>query len=217
MRVKAVSGKFSASETIDIQVRNPHASIMNVEHTVLSQGQKTLSWNQADKVTLEVSALPSVNFSQMYSFVTGYSHYCTEQLSSRAMYLLYARGFLEPTQRTEAEQMIREILKVISTRQLPDGGFGYWDSSVKSHQWATSMAGEVMTEALRQGFAVTSDGYDKWIQYQSDQAKKYTHSTERAVDLQQAYRLYTLALAGKEQTSAMNRLKESRTISVMFF
>ena len=70
-----------------------------------------------------------------------------------------------------------------------------------------------MTEALRQGFAVRSDGYDKWIQYQSDQAKKYTHSTERAVDLQQAYRLYTLALAGKEQTSAMNRLKESRTIS----
>lgn len=213
--VKATSGSYTASETINIEVRNPHAPIVTVDHAVFSKGEKIFTWDtdKADKVTLEMSTLPSVNFSQMYSFVNNYSHYCTEQLSSRAMYLLYARDFLGPAQRTEAEQMIRGILKEISTRQLRDGGFGYWDSSTSAHQWATSMAGEVMTEAMRQGFAVLSDTYIGWIQYQTERAKKYVHSTAKAADLQQAYRLYTLAMAGKEHTAAMNRLKESKSIS----
>ena len=213
--VKATSGSYTASETINIEVRNPHAPVVTVDHAVLSKGEKMFTWDsdKADNVTLEMSSLPSVNFSQMYSFVNNYSHYCTEQLSSRAMYLLYARDFLEPAQRTEAEQMIRGILKEISTRQLPNGGFGYWDSSTSAHQWATSMSGEVMTEAMRQGFAVLSDTYNGWIQYQTERAKKYVHSTAKAADLQQAYRLYTLAMAGKEHTAAMNRLKESKSIS----
>jgi uncharacterized protein YfaS (alpha-2-macroglobulin family) len=75
------------------------------------------------------------------------------------------------------------------------------------------MAGEVMTEAMRQGFAVLSTTYEGWIEYQTELAKKYAHSTAKAADLQQAYRLYTLAMAGKEQTAAMNRLKESKSIS----
>ena len=70
-----------------------------------------------------------------------------------------------------------------------------------------------MTEALNQGFAVGSGTYQKWIEYQIAQSKSYSHSTKNADDLIQAYRLYTLALAGKEQTAYMNRLKEAKKIS----
>lgn len=213
--VRATSSDYSATETINIEVRNPHAPIVTVLQKAVGQGEEVLSWSpeMADKITLEISTLPSINFNRVFSFVSNYTHYCTEQLSSRAMFLLYARQFLEQSEQVKTEQAIREILKVIASRQLPDGGFGYWDSSTKAHLWATSMAGEVMTEALNQGFAISSDSYRKWADYQSLQSKRYTHSTDKAADLQQAYRLYTLVLAGKEQTAAMNRLKESKSIT----
>ena len=213
--ITAKSGKHTAAQIVDIHVRNPHTPVTAIEHALLTDGSHTFSWTpkQCQKVTLEMSGMPSVNFNRVYSFVKNYSHYCTEQLSSRAMFLLYARRFLDPIQRDGAEIMIREILRVLATRQLPDGGFGYWDAATYSHQWATSMAGEVMTEAMNQGFGVSSDSYSKWLEFQAAQSRNYTHKTVNAADLQQAYRLYTMALAGKEQIAAMNRLKESAEIS----
>ena len=213
--VKATSGSHTATETINIEVRNPHNVIVSTEPKVLAAGDETFEWgaDRSTKVTLEFATLPSVNFEKVYSFVKNYSHYCTEQLSSRAMFLLYGRRFLASDKQAEAEQMIREIIKEIASRQLPDGGFRYWNNSSAAHPWATSMAGEAMTEAINQGFAVPTDTYRKWIDFQVAQAKRYSHSTENAADLQQAYRLYTLALAGKENTACMNRLKEAKTIS----
>ena len=213
--VKATSGTHTASETINIMVKNPHEVIVDTEQKLLGTGETQFVWNadNTGNVTLEMSTLPSINLDKVYSFVKNYSHYCTEQLSSRAMFLLYGRKFLSGEKQAAAEQMIRGILKEIASRQLSDGGFRYWKNSASAHEWATSMAGEAMTEALNQGFAVASGTYQKWIDYQIAQSKSYSHSTKNAEDLIQAYRLYTLALAGKEQTAYMNRLKEAKKIS----
>lgn len=212
--VTAVSGSHKASETINVQVRNPHQTIVTSQQKLLDNNEETFVWNKdSEKTTLEISTLPSINFEKVYSFVSNYYHYCTEQLSSRAMFLLYGRKFLSEKSQKEAEQMIREIIKELGTRQLSTGGFRYWSSSDSAHQWASSMVGEVMTEALGQGFAIPSDTYAKWIDYQVAEAKRYTHSTKKAADQQQAYRLYTLALAGKPQFAYMNRLKEAKSIS----
>ena len=75
------------------------------------------------------------------------------------------------------------------------------------------MVGEVLTEARRQGFAVSSQCYDRWKEYQNSVARRYRHSTTNAADLMQAYRLYTLVLAGEQPTAAMNKLRESKSIS----
>ena len=213
--VKACSGTHTASETINIMVKNPHEMIVDTQQKLLGAGEAKFVWNadNTGSVTLEMSTLPSINLDKLYSFVKNYSHYCTEQLSSRAMFLLYGRKFLSAEKQAAAEQMIRKILKEIASRQLSDGGFRYWKNSASAHEWATSMAGEAMTEALNQGFAVASGTYQKWIDYQIAQSKSYSHSTKNAGDLIQAYRLYTLALAGKEQTAYMNRLKEAKKIS----
>lgn len=213
--IHAQSGNHTASETINIEVRNPHDVVVDLQHKVLDGGVEKFEWDacRCDNVSLEVSALPSINFENVFSFVKNYPHFCTEQLSSRAMFLLYGRQFLPAAEQKEAEQILRNILKELVSRQYYDGGFRYWNTSTASHQWATSMAGEVMTEALSQGFAIPADTYQKWVDYQIAQARKYAHSTTRAADLQQAYRLYTLAIAGKEQMASMNRLKESKTLS----
>jgi uncharacterized protein YfaS (alpha-2-macroglobulin family) len=213
--IKAACGEHSAVETVHMDIRNPHPQVVTVEHKVLGSGSGKFSWksDQDGSISLEAASMPSVNFSGIMAFVQNYSHYCTEQLSSRAMFLLYGRKFLSNGEQVKAENSIREILKVLSTRQMPNGGFRYWDTSTEPHLWATSMVGEVMVEARNQGFAVHADMLDKWITFQSAQAMSYTHITDRGADQQQAYRLYTLVLAGQEPTAAMNRLKEAKSIS----
>ena len=213
--VTATSGSHKATETVNLEVRNPHAVMVTSQQKVLEQREETFAWDgcQPGKVTLEVSTLPSIDFAKTYTFVRDYYHTCTEQLSSRAMFLLYGRKFLGKEEQKKSEEMIRAILKELPVRQHHNGGFRYWDFTEAEHEWATSMVGEVMTEALNQGFAVPTGTYQKWITYQTEQAKRYTHTTKNAADLQQAYRLYTLALAGKPQFAYMNRLKEAKYIS----
>ena len=129
------------------------------------------------------------------------------------MYLLYARRFLHENEQHQAEEALPDILKNILFRQLPNGGFAYWPGYSDAHPWVTSMAGEVMVEARRQGFAIDRKAIDRWATYQKTAARDYRHTTVCAADLVQAYRLYTLALAGEQPSAAMNRLRESRNLS----
>jgi uncharacterized protein YfaS (alpha-2-macroglobulin family) len=74
-----------------------------------------------------------------------------------------------------------------------------------------------MLEAKAKGYALPTGMLDKWIKYQQNVAKNWTKATSDAYendDLMQAYRLYTLALASAPELGAMNRLRESKTLSV---
>ena len=70
-----------------------------------------------------------------------------------------------------------------------------------------------MIEARRQGFVVANQTIDRWKSYQNSASRSYRHTTDKATDLIQAYRLYTLVLAGEQPTAAMNKLRESKSIS----
>ena len=53
----------------------------------------------------------------------------------------------------------------------------------------------------------------KWISYQQKQAKQWRFEKQDGNDFAQAYRLYTLALAGSADLASMNRLRETVGIS----
>lgn len=214
--VTATGGGRTASDTVRIGVRNPLPDLLTSQSRILRGGESCqVTWPEftAGEARLELATMPVINFSGAFSFVENYAHYCTEQLSSRAMYMLYARRFLDAGGQRRAEAVLPELLKAIVSRQLANGGFAYWPGNTVAHDWVTSMAGEVMTEARRQGFAINSQCYDRWAAYQLDAARRYRHTTDGAAGLRQAYRLYTLALAGKELPAAMNRLRESKSLS----
>jgi uncharacterized protein YfaS (alpha-2-macroglobulin family) len=70
-----------------------------------------------------------------------------------------------------------------------------------------------MTEAERMGYSIPSGFKQKWISYQKKIAQDWRFDTrykQSAND--QAYRLFTLALAGQPEKGAMNRLRESSGI-----
>lgn len=213
--VSADGGGDTASETIYIAVRNPLPPVITTYAKTLRPGEKyDFAWTPFSHGTaqLEVAAMPKIDFSGAFAFVDSYGHYCTEQLSARAMYLLYAYRFLSATEQAQAREALPKILKMILSRQTSDGGFAYWPGS-EVNEWATSMAGKVMMEARRQGFAVADRYIERWREYQQRRARAYRHSHEHGEDLVQAYRLYTLVKAGDEPVAAMNRLRESRVIS----
>lgn len=214
--ITARGGGQSVTETVHIEVRNPLPDIVTSESHTLRNGERYMfEWTGFSEgtVRLELAPLPAIDFGGAFAFVERYAHLCTEQLASRAMYMLHARRFLGEDERMRAEKVLPGLLKTIEMRQLSDGGFAYWPGYAEAHDWATSMVGAAMTEARWQGFPVSAQSYDRWKEYQHDAARRYRHTIERGADLRQAYRLYTLALAGEQPTAAMNKLRESKQLS----
>lgn len=212
--VTAESGSYKASETINVEVRNP-ANPAALSESRLIKGGKTETFTfepfEADDnhwAKLQLSNFPAVDFNGLFSFVKNYQYDCTEQLSSRGMVLVYTKKFLSEDNAAKADTMINEILQALYQRQLPDGGFAYWPGQAVSDEWASSMAGQFMSEAATLGFPVNKGVLAAWRKFQSKAAGNYKHTEKfKSFDLQQAYRLYTLALAGSADEGAMNRLK----------
>ena len=214
--ITAAGGGHTAKETIYIDVKNPMPDIITSDFMSLNgHKQHTFKWPKMTNgdVRLSLSAVPMIDFNGVFSFVKSYPHECTEQLSSLAMFLLHAREYLSDEDKAWAEKTIPVIIKRIVSRQRFSGGFVYWSCLHDSNEWVTSMAGEVLIEAQRQGFFVHSQVLEKWKEYQKSAAKGYNHTAEGADDLQQAYRLYTLALSGENSVASMNKLRVSQNLS----
>jgi len=97
--------------------------------------------------------------------------------------------------------------------QLVNGGFSYWQGNNTPDDWSTSYVGHFMLEAEKKGYVLPLVFKQKWIQYQQQAAKQWRFANTYRNDIAQAYRLYTLALAGKADMSSMNRLRETVGIS----
>ena len=75
-----------------------------------------------------------------------------------------------------------------------------------------------MLEAKSLGYQLPIGFLDKWVSYQNKRANNWTsnsrkHYYYRSEQLIQAYRLYTLALAGKPALGAMNRMREMSNLT----
>lgn len=213
--VTAVGNGQRAVEQIAVEVRNPLPEIVTSRTRTLPAGaSERFEWQASSqgKVRMSLTSIPAIDFEGAFAFFENYAHECTEQLSSRALYLLHARRFLPEEERLRAEKTLPALLKAIASRQLSDGGFVYWPGMAEAHEWVTSMAGAVMTEARRQGFNVPTATYGRWIHHQTEISRRYRHTGDQTGDLQQAYRLYTLVQAGERPSAAMNRLRESEQL-----
>ena len=219
--ITAEGGGFKANETIHIDVVNPNPPKAETWSKMLSAGEQAdFSWagrvpEEGESAVLEIAGFPAIDFTGAFEFVHGYKHLCTEQLSSNTFFLLYARNFLNTDDKAQADELLPALLSHLMSRQLSDGGFVYWPGYSYSNPWATSMAGQVLMEAKRQGFQVQQRAIDNWVQFQKQSARNYKHSERYNLnDLDQAYRLYTLALSRNADLGAMNRLKETAGISL---
>jgi uncharacterized protein YfaS (alpha-2-macroglobulin family) len=226
--VVATSGNEKAIHEISIEVRNPNNPQTKVSDFVIEAGQEWSTSYQpfgtagTNEVVLEVSTIPPVNLGDRLKYLIQYPYGCVEQTTSSVFPQLYVRDFVDnPEMVKRIDENIKSGIQRLRRFQLPEGGLTYWpgNNGYDVCDWGTTYAGHFMIEAEKKGYSLPTGFLSAWKQYQKKLARNWTGSTNKNGyysnnDLDQAYRLYTLALANEPETGAMNRLKEKSDLSI---
>lgn len=228
VKVIAKSGNERAEYEIEIDVRNPNPRVTEVVEG-LAQGGQNLSKpftppgiSGTNHLVLEVSAIPAMDLSRRLKYLVQYPHGCVEQTTSSVFPQLFVGDVIELDDRMQKDitRNVKAGIQRLKGFQRNSGGFSYWPGDQEVSAWGTTYAGHFILEAERKGYTIPSGMKNSWIKYQRRAARdwkkksRYSSGYYRLDDLEQAYRLYTLALANKPELGAMNRLKEQDDLSV---
>jgi len=205
---------------IDIVNPNPISSEI-IDKTISTSAEETISFSTfgvpgSNSATIEFSTLPPMDFSRRLQYLVRYPHGCVEQTTSSVFPQLYLADIFDlPHEKTQQIQTnIENGIKRLGFFQRPNGGMSYWMGENSSNDWGTSYSGHFMIEAEKKGFVLPLTFKSNWLKYQKQAAQNWRPSYKTYhSDLAQAYRLYTLALAGSPELAAMNRLREFSEIS----
>lgn len=219
VKITATSGSEKAVYEVEMDVYNPNPLTHYVQSAVISENQTTnlkpAILGDKSSVVLEISSFPGVNLHQRLNYLISYPHGCAEQITSGVFPQLFLSDFINLT-KEKSEEVRRNVTAAIGKlheNQLPNGGFSYWKGSKFVDQWVTSYIGQFYVEAEKKGFVLPSGSKTSWINFQNEQARRWSYQAEYQSDFLQAYRLYTLALSGNANMGAMNRLRETKDIS----
>jgi uncharacterized protein YfaS (alpha-2-macroglobulin family) len=229
IKLIATSGSEKAEYDIEIMVRNANPKIYSITGKIIAAGQ---TWDGTYQLTgmegtnavgIEVSAIPPINLKNRLDYLIQYPHGCIEQTTSAAFPQIYLNAVTElsQAQKTKTEENVKSALYRLRSFVTVEGGFAYWPGERYSNLWGTSYAGHFIIEAEAQGYAVPQLIKTNWIKFQKREANEWNKSKQKGDyysysqnDFDQAYRLYTLALAKEPEMGAMNRLKEYKDLSL---
>ncbi|MDR0988461.1 MAG: alpha-2-macroglobulin [Prevotellaceae bacterium] len=221
----ASGGGHQSKERIELEVRNPNPPVTLRSNGWVEAGQNLTLSSPAgntllsgDSLTLEVTRIPPLDFHRRLDFLEHYTYDCTEQLTSKALPLLYVSRFKEVSgaEALNLKININEAIARLYGRQHPSGGFVYWPADASANDWVSSYAGLFLVLAAENGYSVQSSVLAKWKNFQRTAAQSWRNPNRPGsyADFVQAFRLYTLAIAGAPQSGAMNRLKEQPDLSL---
>jgi alpha-2-macroglobulin len=225
--IEANGAGESAKSEIEILVRNPMPMMTSVLADKVEPGAEWVpnfnaqQYASTEALTLEVTALPPMSFTQHLDYLIHYPHGCLEQTTSGAFPQLYVDGLvpLSAKKRAEVTKNISVAINKIINQQESSGAFAYWPGGYVS-DWASTYAGHFLLEAKSKGYAVPDQVLEKWTTFQTNVARSWRKQADdpnrywygHDDELTQAYRLYTLALAGKAPIADMNRLREEKNL-----
>jgi uncharacterized protein YfaS (alpha-2-macroglobulin family) len=228
--IVAKSGGETAKYDFEVDVRSPNPLVTEVQEMAISPGE---SWSPeiaftgiegTNMATLELTPFPSLNLDQRLKYLINYPHGCLEQTTSAAFPQLALNNLMElPVDyKISIENNIKAGLEKLRLFQTYSGGFGYWPGNTEANDWGTNYAGHFMLEAEAKGYKLPSGLKENWLKYQKKKADAFSFAKVNNPnptyypheELTQAYRLYTLALAGSADLGAMNRMREFPNLSV---
>jgi uncharacterized protein YfaS (alpha-2-macroglobulin family) len=222
VKIKARCGNETASFDIDLEVRPPSAAVATAfSNLVSSNASKILSYEAigikgSNKGKIEFSSMPPLNLEKHFYYLIQYPHGCIEQTTSSVFPQLYLSKFmtLSPQLESEISFNIKSGIERLSHFQVfSSGGMSYWPGEYEANTWGTNYAGHFLIEAQKLGYNLPPGMLDKWKKFQKNKANSWAAGDQNS-DLEQAYRLYLLALAKSPELGAMNRLRENSGLSV---
>ncbi len=220
LRVIAEGGGVRAEEAIEVDVRLPSIPETRVQQESVG-GRRT--WQEeirlpglpgTNSLVLEVSRIPPLDLGRNLAYLIQYPHGCVEQTTSSVFPQVYLDKLvrLSPEKLLAVQKNVEKGIERLRFFQVPSGGFGYWPGHLEANEWASSYAGHFLVEAGKRGYSLPANMLPRWIEYQQRQANTWKPDGDRE-GMRQAYRLYTLALAGAPELGAMNRLREEADLS----
>ncbi len=221
IQIEATSGNEKATYEVELDVVNPNPVTVNSKSVVVEpNGTAAIEWEKfgidgSNKATLELSTFPGINLTSRLNYLISYPHGCSEQITSGVFPQLFLGDFMElsASQKESTQHNVNAGIKKLAERQLADGSFAYWSGSRYFDDWSTSYIGHFFLEAEKRGYALPVGSKANWLAFQQKIARQWRFENRYRNDLAQAYRLYTLALAGKPDLPSMNRLRETKGIS----
>ncbi|HRD43742.1 MAG TPA: hypothetical protein PLN30_08295, partial [Ferruginibacter sp.] len=223
VKLMASSGGEKADYEVELNIRNANPFITHVTPYTLEPGK---AWNvtasaigspNTSTSVVEISSVPSMNLQKRLEFLIQYPHGCIEQTTSAIFPQLVLNQLteLDDSKKAAIEKNIKAGIAKLQNFQRPNGGFSYWPGMAESDDWGTNYVGHFLLEAQANGYFVSDYMLQQWKNYQKAKANSWTVTGENyyGADLDQAYRLFTLALAKAPELGAMNRLKEFKYLS----
>ncbi len=230
IKVIAKSGSHQAEYDVELDVRTPNPRMTKVVDGMIEPGQKWTSdydpigMAGTNNGMVEISNIPSLNLETRLKYLVRYPHGCIEQTTSSVFPQLYLSNLLDlsPEQKIEIEGHIKAGINRLKGFQIYTGGLSYWPGDTEhASEWGTNYAGHFMIEAKNKGYDMPPGFIDNWIKFQKQRAnswaadmggnRNYYYSSGQLI---QAYRLYTLALAGSPALGAMNRMRSIKNLGL---
>lgn len=222
IEVLASGSGEKASYKVEIDVENPNPiSQKTTQYTLTENEEQTINFDTfgvagTNGATLELSTVPPMDFGRRMEYLIQYPHGCIEQTTSGAFPQLYLADVFDITfdKKKDIQENIQAAIHRLGNFQTGSGGLSYWPGEREADEWGTNYAGHFMLEAKAKGYALPLTFMSNWLRFQKNEARQWRNSDTRYnQSLTQAYRLYTLALAGQPELAAMNRLRESKNMS----
>ncbi len=188
--------------TVPVQVNDPQ--VVRVSRLTLAKGQEfTFDQNAFDglipgsgKATMAVGPIARLNAPGILAALDRYPYGCTEQMTSKALPLLYFNDMavaLDLPQAGDIRKRVNETITEILTNQSSSGSFGLWGPS-SGDMWLDAFVTDFLSRAKARGFEVPDlalrqalDNLRNQVNYQAD----FDHGGEAL-----AYALMVLAREG---------------------
>jgi uncharacterized protein YfaS (alpha-2-macroglobulin family) len=217
LRFHAKAGKFESRSEVYIDILSPNPVTTRYQRKMLEPGKR---WETTIKphgiegtnhTALEISTAPPIDLDRRLRYLIRYPHGCVEQTTSSVFPQLSLPKLvkLDKTMREELDRNVEAGIERLRGFQTSEGGFSYWPGRSRANDWGSTYAGHFLVEAQKAGYFVPPEMLADWLGYQQRNAQSWVTGSQRS-SLGQSYRLFTLALAGKPEMGAMNRLREQQ-------
>jgi len=217
LSINASSANFTANSKVEFFVDNPNPIAHQVKEFWIEPGQTqqevigSFGSQGTRQNSISVSVFPGRSVEDMRKELIHYPHGCAEQTSSIAFGQLYLDQIIEldAQSKSEISRNVTAAIQKLSGFQKTNGGFSYWQHESDPSDYVSSYIGHFLLEAKRLGYQVSMDLVNNWKAYQLRTSRNYEiKKSDYGVYLEynQAYRLYTLALASAPDWTGMNQM-----------
>ncbi|MEO6396522.1 MAG: alpha-2-macroglobulin family protein [Devosia sp.] len=162
-------------------------------------------------LTLAIGPIARLDVPGLLMELDRYPYGCAEQVTSRALPLLYLNEVGEMIglgTDSELDQRIKDAIVNLLSKQNSSGGFGLWGPFSESDLWLDSYVTEFLLRAKAKGYAVPEQSLNRALDNLGNQVSFAADFANGGEDV--AYALYDLSRAGRAAIGDLRYYLEAR-------